>query len=130
MSNPAASASCVAVTNSSRIRSIPTRSSASGTWFSAVHGTLDGATTCQLPFSSGLSIPSHATRVEPLEPLWPSCMQMRAPGWVWTKSVMRFHASTCSSFHMPVQPGVMRPSGDTQVISVTISPAPPSARAP
>ena len=32
--------------------------------------------------------------------------------------------------HIPVQPGVMRPSGDTQVISVNTRPAPPMARAP
>ena len=31
---------------------------------------------------------------------------------------------------MPVQPSVIRASGETQVISVTTSPAPPSARAP
>ena len=31
---------------------------------------------------------------------------------------------------MPVQPGEMRPSRVTQVISVSTSPAPPSARAP
>ena len=49
----------------------------------------------------------------------------------WTKSTMRFHArdvlrdGTCR-----VQPGEMRPSRVTQVISVKTSPAPPSARAP
>ena len=31
---------------------------------------------------------------------------------------------------MPAQPGVIRPDGDTQIISVITSPAPPSARAP
>ena len=35
-----------------------------------------------------------------------------------------------ASFHRPAQPGVMRASGLTQVISVYSSPAPPSARAP
>ena len=38
---------------------------------------------------------------------------------------MRFHAASCASFHRPVQPGVMRASAETQVISVNISPAPP-----
>jgi hypothetical protein len=36
----------------------------------------------------------------------------------------------CSSFHRPAQPGVMRASGATQVISVIIRPAPPVARLP
>src|ERR1700726_3196310 len=43
---------------------------------------------------------------------------------------MRRQAATCASAYMPVQPGVIRPSGDTQVISVMIRPAPPRARAP
>ena len=38
------------------------------------------------------------------------------------KSTIRFHAATCSSFHMPVQPGLIRPSGETQVISVNTQP--------
>ncbi len=42
----------------------------------------------------------------------------------------RRQASTCSGRYRPVQPRVIRASGETQVISVTISPAPPSARAP
>ena len=50
--------------------------------------------------------------------------------FAWTKSTIRFHAATCSSFHMPVQPGLIRPSGETQVISVKTRPAPPSARSP
>ena len=36
--------------------------------------------------------------------------------------------ASCSGAYRPVQPGVMRPSGDTQVISVKTSPAPPLAR--
>jgi len=43
---------------------------------------------------------------------------------------MRRHAASCSSFQSPVQPGVMRASRLTQVISVNIKPAPPSARDP
>ena len=35
---------------------------------------------------------------------------------------MRFHAATWSAFHMPVQPGLIRPSGETQVISVKTRP--------
>ena len=38
---------------------------------------------------------------------------------------MRFHARACASFHSPGQPGVMRASGDGQVISATTMPAPP-----
>ena len=34
---------------------------------------------------------------------------------------MRFHAAACSSFHSPRQPGVMRASGETQVISAKTS---------
>jgi len=43
---------------------------------------------------------------------------------------MRFQASRCASLQMPVQPGVMRPSALTFVISVMMRPAPPSARLP
>src|SRR4051812_40974500 len=46
------------------------------------------------------------------------------------KAVMRRQAETCSGEYIPVHPGVMRPSGDMQVISVTIKPAPPNARLP
>ena len=48
----------------------------------------------------------------------------------WTKVTMRFQAASCASFHMPVQPWVIRASGETSVISVTRSPAPPIARLP
>lgn len=76
-------------------------------------------------------MPSHISRVEPLRPEWPSWTPMAAPGAeVWTKSVIRRQAVACSSVHRPVQPGVIRPSGLTQTISVMVSPAPPSARAP
>ena len=43
---------------------------------------------------------------------------------------MRFQPSRCAVFHKPGQPGVMRASGDGQVISAKTRPAPPSARAP
>ncbi len=55
---------------------------------------------------------------------------MRARLQSWTKSTTRFHAAACSGRYMPVQPKLMRASGETQVISVRINPAPPSARAP
>jgi hypothetical protein len=55
---------------------------------------------------------------------------MRAVPLAWTCSTMAVQACCWASFHSPVQPGVMRASGDTQVISVISSPAPPSARAP
>src|SRR5437899_1774271 len=40
---------------------------------------------------------------------------------------MRFQASTCSGLYMPVQPGVMRPSRLTSVISAMTRAAPPTA---
>ena len=48
----------------------------------------------------------------------------------WTKSTMRATRRRARARTCPVQPSVMRASGDTQVISVITSPAPPSARAP
>ena len=38
--------------------------------------------------------------------------------------------SACCPFHRPRQPGVIRASGETQVISPKTRPAPPMARAP
>ncbi len=75
-------------------------------------------------------MPSHISLVEPLGPEWPSCRQIFACDRACTKSTMRFHASTCSGRYIPVQPGEMRPSRVTHVISVNTSPAPPSARVP
>ena len=75
-------------------------------------------------------MPSHISLVAPLRPAWPSCRQIFAAELAWTKSTIRVHAACCSSFHRPVQPGVMRASRPTQVISVKISPAPPIAREP
>src|SRR6266571_342509 len=43
---------------------------------------------------------------------------------------MRFHAMTCSGLYIPVQPGLMRPSRLTSVISAMTSAAPPTAREP
>ena len=70
-------------------------------------------------------MPSQPSRVEPLGPLWPSCRQILAGLCAWTNSTIRVQAAACSSFHKPAQPGVIRPVGETQVISVKIRPAPP-----
>ena len=43
---------------------------------------------------------------------------------------MRSQAARCASFHRPVQPSVMRPSGLTPVASPITRPAPPTARLP
>lgn len=75
-------------------------------------------------------MPSHISRVEPLRPLWPSWRPIAAPGPACTKSVTRRQEASCPSFHRPAQPGVIRPSGLTQTISVMTRPAPPRARAP
>jgi hypothetical protein len=84
----------------------------------------------QPPSSSGRSMPSHINLVAPLRPAWPSCSAILAAELAWTKSTMRRHAACCSSFHRPAQPGVIRASRETQVISVKISPEPPVAREP
>ena len=48
----------------------------------------------------------------------------------WIQSAMRFQAAFCSSFQIPGQPGVIRPSGVMQVISAMTMAAPPRARLP
>jgi hypothetical protein len=83
-----------------------------------------------LPDSSGRSSPSHGTRVEPFAPAWPSCIAIFASLLACTKSTIRFQASRCAVFHRPGQAGVMRASGEGQVISATTIAAPPIARAP
>ena len=94
------------------------------------YGSGEGASVSQLPAASGWSSRSQPSWVEPLRPEWPSCRQSFARLLAWTKSTIRRQASRCASFQRPVQPGEMRPSGETQVISVNTSPAPPVARAP
>ena len=61
----------------------------------------------------------------PSPPAWSPCARndpaagrSSAGEWLCTNSTIRCHASRCASFHKPVQPGVIRPSGETQVISV------------
>src|SRR5207342_1980986 len=101
-----------------------------GTWLTGDQGTSPADITGQLSLSSGTSLPSQPSLVDPLPPEWPSWRQIFAFDCAWTKSTIRFHAETCSVFHIPVQPGLIRPSGETQVISVKRSPAPPIARSP
>src|ERR1700748_1980077 len=57
-------------------------------------------------------------------------MPIFAPLRSWTKSVIRRQDSSCSALYIPVQPGVLRPAGETQPISVSTRPAPPSALLP
>lgn len=85
-----------------------------------------------MPASSGMRSPpgAHGTRVEPLRPACPSCMQIFAALQRCTKSTIRRQAATCSGRYSPAQPGEIRPSADTSVISVITSPAPPMARLP
>src|SRR3954447_7752649 len=101
-----------------------------GTWLTGDQRTSLADITGQLPSSSGTSFPSQPNLVEPLAPEWPSWRQSFAFEFAWTKSTMRVHAATWAAFHIPVQPGLIRPSGETQVISVKTRPAPPSARSP
>src|SRR5262249_30862475 len=79
---------------------------------------------------SGSSIPFQRSRVEPLRPACASCRAIRAGLAACTNSTMRFQATTCSGLYMPVQPGVIRPSRLTSVISATTRAAPPTAREP
>ena len=95
-----------------------------------MYGIDDGPQTSQLPSGSGSSIPSHISLVEPLRPEWPSWMPIFAPLRSWTKSAIRRQDSSCSALYMPVHPGVIRPDGETQTISVITRPAPPSALPP
>ena len=75
-------------------------------------------------------MPSHISFVEPLAPEWPSWRPIFAGDEACTKSTTRCHASCCASSQIPAQPGVIRPLGETQTISVITSPAPPSALPP
>ena len=101
-----------------------------GTWLSGKYGSGEADTTSQPPSASGRSMPSHISLVAPLRPAWPSWRQIFAAEFACTKPTMRVQAASWSSFHKPVQPGVMRASRPTQVISVNRSPAPPIARDP
>ena len=50
----------------------------------------------QLPLGKGSQSPSQESRVEPLRPACPSCMQILARLLACTKRTMRCHARTCS----------------------------------
>ena len=82
-----------------------------------------------VPLRERLVDPLPQRRVEPLRPAWASWRAIRAPVCRWTKSTMRRQASTCSGLYIPVQPGLIRPSRLTSVISAMTSPAPPSRAA-
>ncbi len=73
------------------------------------------------PAGSGSSMPSHISLVEPLRPEWPSCRPIFAVLAACTKSTMRRQPASCPGVYRPVQPGVIRPSADTQTISVITS---------
>ena len=103
---------------------------ARGTWLAFEYGCADGPITGQLPDSSGTSLPSQPTLVEPLGPAWPSCRQNFACVCRCTNATMRCQAFSCGSFQMPAQPGEMRASALTSVISVRSNPAPPLASVP
>lgn len=77
-----------------------------------------------------MSAPSHGCSAEPLRPAWPSWIPIFAVEFAWTNSTIRRHAAACSGAYIPAQPRVIRPSGETFVISVITSPAPPTAQAP
>ena len=130
-STPARAAACVLATNSWQTASISARVMAFATWLTpGKYCCSDAETSGQLPDSSGLSMPSHATRVDALAPACPICIANLASLWLCTQSTMRFHAAVCSGGYIPGQPGVIRPWALTQVISANTIAAPPIARAP
>ena len=118
MSNPARSAISVAATNCSRTASMSARSISLGTALDADHGMAEADITGQLPSASGRSISSQPSCVLPLRPEWPIWQQILAAVSACTNCVSRRHAASCSGAYNPVHPGVMRPSGETHVISV------------
>src|SRR3954466_15719363 len=125
MSKPASSPIPTASTNCSMTASMSSRVIGRGTWLAGDQGISDAAMTGQLPPSSGTSLPSQPLLVEPFGPEWPSSRQNLAGGLQnlggllgWTSSTIRSQAATCSGAYMPLQPGLIRPSGETQVISV------------
>jgi len=130
MGEPARAAMVAARTKSSRTASMSARVISRGTWLRGDHATADGPMTGQLPSGSGASASSHPSCVDPFGPECPSCTPILASVSAWTKSTMRVQAASCAGEYRPVQPGEIRPSGDTHVISVMTSPAPPLARSP
>ena len=90
----------------------------------------DGAISGQFPSGNGSSSPSHSTLVEPFLPACESCIPILPSLSRCTNSTIRRHAATWSGRYIPAQPGEIRPSRLTSVISVITSPAPPIARLP
>ena len=115
-------------TKSALTRSISARSICARHLAVRVVGERRGQTIGQAPSSNGRRSPSHISLVDALRPAWPIWRQNFPAELAWTKSTMRRHAASCASLQRPVQPGVMRASAETLVISVKISPAPPIAR--
>ena len=128
MSKPARSAISADATNWAVTRSMSLRSIVRGTWLAGAHGIADAESTGQLPSASGASPSCQPTCVDPLRPEWPIWAQILASVSACTNVVSRRHAASCSGAYNPVHPGEMRPSGDTHVISIVTSPAPPLAR--
>ena len=83
----------------------------------------------QLSAGSGSSLPSHSRRVEPLRPACASCMPILAGCRRARSRRCASRPPTCSGLYMPAQPGVMRASRLTSVISAITSPAPPTRAA-
>src|SRR5579859_3883379 len=114
-SNPARAAASVAATNSDLITSSSPTVSSCGTWLTpSRYGSGDGPHTSQLPESSGSSIPSHISLVDPLRPECPSWSPILAVEAECTNETIRAHASSCSGAYIPAHPGVIRPAADTQ----------------
>ncbi len=129
-SNPAASARSAAATNASRRASMSSRVMAAGAGQLSMKGIAEGPIVGQAWAAGRGASPSQGSDTEALRPACASCRPIFVAEWACTKSTMRRHASRCSSFHMPAQPGVIRPSGVTAVASAITRPAPPTARLP
>ena len=123
MSKPQRSPRSAAATNAASPRPLQRSPSRAALAVREV-GIGDADKTSQPPSSNGRSMPPISL-VAPLRRRGQLQANLRRRV-AWTKSTIaarRFR----SSFHSPVQPGVMRASRLTQVISVKIKPAPPTA---
>ena len=83
MSKPARAAISVAATNWSRTRSMSARVISAGVALPSAQGIGLADISGQLPVSSGWSIPSHPSRVEPLRPAWPIWQQILGLGLIF-----------------------------------------------
>ena len=111
-------------------RSMSARSISRGTWLMpAKYGSGDGAMIGQLPSSSGWSIAlPHAASSSPCARRGRAGCRSSRRACACTKSTMRCQAPTCSS-SVHARAARRDPAlGETSVISVITSPAPPSAR--